>query len=396
MRMTRVLAALVLVPLSGCWIARASVSSGSVPVQGDLVSGAPSLSQTGRFVSFSSDATNLVRGDVNGVADVFVRDVRLRTTELVSIASDGTRANGASRNSSISEDGRFVAFETEAANLFTADTDGKTDIVVRDRKLGTTTVVSVDDAENPITDATVQPVISGNGNVVAFVQLASMDTFCCAPLGPFVRDRANGTTRKMAAQGFFLEGQATLSENGRRIAYGDVVPSPDPTAESGSFKALVADTTTGTIIRVVDTGGVTLTRHFDLALSGDGDTVAYLLVVDSVGTLSVTDADIPAGPLHPVQTGLASPTRIAVSDDASNIAVRVLDGGSRYVTVNPLHVVSRSANGTDASSVDGTDLSGDGKFVAFATPDPNMVGGDTNGVGDVFVRSVADTIDPPA
>jgi Tol biopolymer transport system component len=370
------------------------VSSGPPPQQGNLASGAPSLSQTGRFVAFSSDATNLVPGDNNGVTDVFVHDTVQNTTERVSVATDGSQADGASRNPSISDDGRFVAFESDATNLFVNDTDGKTDVVVRDRQLGETRVASLDNSGNAITDATVRPVISGNGNVVAFKQLASFNNACCAEIGPIVRDLLNNTTKNMPEQGFYL-GQATLSDDGSRIAYGDVVPNPPP-SETGSFRAVVANTATAAVIATVDTGGVSVTRYFDLALSGNGATVAYLIVENSVGTMYTFDVANPGAGLHQVQTGLNSAAQVAASDDASVIAVRIIDSGYRYVIVDPVRVMSRSANGTIASSVDGTDLSGDGKFVAFATPDSNMVSGDTNGVSDVFVRSVADSPNGPS
>ena len=101
--------------LAGCaWIQRSSVSSSPDRVEGILARGQSSLSQTGRFVAFDSLANNLVAGDTNGVADVFVRDHR-GTTERVSIATDETQADGASRNAAISDDGRFVAFEISFA-----------------------------------------------------------------------------------------------------------------------------------------------------------------------------------------------------------------------------------------------------------------------------------------
>jgi Tol biopolymer transport system component len=75
------------------------------------------ISADGRFVAFESDATNLVLGDTNGVADIFVRDVLTGRTTRVSVDSAGGQANGASFNAAISADGRFVAFESNATNL---------------------------------------------------------------------------------------------------------------------------------------------------------------------------------------------------------------------------------------------------------------------------------------
>jgi Tol biopolymer transport system component len=376
--------------LAGCvWIARSSVSSGSPGVEGNQASGRPSLSEGGRFVAFDSLATNLVAGDSNGVADVFVRDHVTKSTERVSVATDGTQANGPSRNASISDDGRFVAFETDASNLFANDTNNKTDIVVRDRQLNTTIQASLDRSGQPITDATVTPVISGNGRFVAFNVNASLGSFCCVMVGPYVRDLVAGTTTAMPTAGGFVTGPTTLSDDGSRIAYGTVQPPPDPTTERAPYAVVVADVPSATVIATIDSGILTPTQYFDPALSGDGTKVAYVFVSNGVGTLSTYDLTQPG--LHQTLTGLGSPGQLALSDDGAVIAARIANP-YRYVVTDPTgsppRVVSASASGTIASSVEGTDLSGDGRWVAFATPDPNMVAGDANGVSDGFVRSV--------
>src|SRR2546430_262258 len=82
----------------------------------------PAISPDGRFIAFISNATNLVSGDTNGFADVFVRDLKTHRTRRVSVSSAGAQANGASYNPSISADGRFVAFYSGATNLVGNDT----------------------------------------------------------------------------------------------------------------------------------------------------------------------------------------------------------------------------------------------------------------------------------
>jgi Tol biopolymer transport system component len=89
------------------------------------------ISGNGAFVTFVSEAANLVAGDSNGVADTFVRDLQTSTTERVSIASDGTEANGPSLSSCISSNGVFVAFASAADNLVSGDTNGEQDIFLR-------------------------------------------------------------------------------------------------------------------------------------------------------------------------------------------------------------------------------------------------------------------------
>lgn len=98
----------------------------------------PKLSRDGRFVAYDSSAPDLVEGDGNGTLDVFVFDRLTGTTELVSVASDGTQANRTSRAQAISPDGRFVTFRSEATNLVPGDTGAGR--YVHDRLTGTTTL----------------------------------------------------------------------------------------------------------------------------------------------------------------------------------------------------------------------------------------------------------------
>lgn len=100
-----------------------SANAAGLPGNGDSYN--PSLSATGRYVAFRSDADNLVAGDSNGVSDVFVKDTRSGAIVRLSVAADGTQGNQGSYNPSISADGRFVAFESYATNLVAGDNDGK-------------------------------------------------------------------------------------------------------------------------------------------------------------------------------------------------------------------------------------------------------------------------------
>src|SRR5260221_5887248 len=92
----------------------------------------PSISADGRYVTFDSYAANLVSGDVNGTQDVFLHDRATGWTSLVSLSSGGTQANSISREGRITPDGRFVAFESWASNLVNNDTNSAGDIFLRD------------------------------------------------------------------------------------------------------------------------------------------------------------------------------------------------------------------------------------------------------------------------
>src|SRR6478735_6433533 len=113
--------------LAGCFhLERSSVSTDGV--DGNGPSTGASLSGDGRFVAFESTADNLVPGDTNGKADVFVRDHQTHSTALVSVSASGGVADGASTQASISDDGRYVAFASTATNLVDGDLDARSDV----------------------------------------------------------------------------------------------------------------------------------------------------------------------------------------------------------------------------------------------------------------------------
>ncbi len=102
-----------------------------------------SISNDGRYVAFNSDASNLVPNDTNNSTDIFIHDNQTGSTERVSVASDGTQADSTSFAPSISANGQFVVFTSRATNLVSGDTNNALDVFVRDRQAGTTTRVSV-------------------------------------------------------------------------------------------------------------------------------------------------------------------------------------------------------------------------------------------------------------
>jgi Tol biopolymer transport system component len=148
-----------------------SVGLGGRPA--DDVSWAPSVSADGRFVAFASFASNLVPGDTNGTSDVFVRDLRAGTTTRVSVGTGGGQANDTSVTPSISADGRFVAFASYASNLVPDDTNRGWEVFVRDRYARTTTRISVGPGGRQVHGNSDGPSISADGRFVAFASDAS-------------------------------------------------------------------------------------------------------------------------------------------------------------------------------------------------------------------------------
>ena len=133
----------------------------------------PSISADGRYVAFASNASNLVAGDTNGFTDVFVRDLKLHKTYLVSVGPAGVQGNDNSVDPSISADGRYVAFDSEPATWWPATRNGYEDVFVRDRKLHKTYLVSVSSAGVQGNGDSDTPAISADGRYVAFESGAS-------------------------------------------------------------------------------------------------------------------------------------------------------------------------------------------------------------------------------
>ena len=150
----------------------ASVSSGGS--FGNRSALLPSLSNDGRYVTFESDSVNLVTGDANGrKPDIFVRDRQTSTTTLVSLSSAGVQGNDASYAPKLSSDGRYVLFHSKADNLVAGDTNGVWDIFIRDRNAGSTTRVSHAPGGAEVDGHCLQPSLSADGSVIAWESAAT-------------------------------------------------------------------------------------------------------------------------------------------------------------------------------------------------------------------------------
>ena len=203
---------------------RVSRSTGGA--QGNSGSAMPSISADGRYVAFESAATNLVSGDTNGAEDVFVRDLTAGTTTRVSVSGAGVQGSGRSGGASISADGRHVAFTSQATNLVGGDTNGKSDVFVRDRKAGTTDRVSISDSEAEANNDSDGAAISADGRFVALRSAATNlvvgDTNAVADV--FVRDRTAGATERVSVTTSDEQANGTsswpaISANGRHVAF---------------------------------------------------------------------------------------------------------------------------------------------------------------------------------
>jgi len=169
-----------------------SVTGDGTQANGQI--GDVSASPDGRFTAFDSDATNLVSG-VSG-EQVYVRDRGAGTMECVSVTSDGTQGNGSSYCPSISADGRFVAFQSYATNLVPGITNGQEQVYVRDRSAGVTQCVSLAPDGTQGNNWSGYPSISADGRYVGFTSEAG-NLVCGGAYGyeeSYMRDRTGGST----------------------------------------------------------------------------------------------------------------------------------------------------------------------------------------------------------
>jgi Tol biopolymer transport system component len=203
------------------------VSLSSAGRQANRGSFAPAISADGRFVAFGSVATNLVSGDTNSreIGDIFVRDLKTARTERASLSSDGAQANGDSGLPAISANGRFVAFRSRATNLVEGPSEAH-GIFVHDRRTGETERVSLNSAGGQANRSSFAPSISADGRFVAFgsnaTTLVPGDTNESADV--FVHDRATSMTTRVSAssagdQGDGPSGDPSISADGRFVAF---------------------------------------------------------------------------------------------------------------------------------------------------------------------------------
>ena len=211
---------------------RASVSTAGAQATGPSTSAM--ISANGKFVVFTCTAGNLVAGDLNGVADVFIRDLVNNTTTLVSCDSAGVIGNAFSANPSVSKDGRYVAFLSQATNLDPNDTDSAFDVFVKDLQTGTLTLVSVDSGGVKGDADSMFPSISGDGQIVAFESQAT--NLVAGDLNGvndvFTHSMTTGVTRLIsislaAAPGNGESRSASISSDGKFVVFessaGDLV-----------------------------------------------------------------------------------------------------------------------------------------------------------------------------
>jgi hypothetical protein len=264
-------------------VVRISVNGHGQEVQG--YSREPRCSDDGVRVSFHSIAAGYVAVDANGgKPDVFVRDVSTGTTRIVSVSSAGVQGNGNNWNMSISGNGERVAIMSYSNNLVPGDTNNRADIFVHDLQSGQTTRVSVATNGAQANDHSLGGSLSRDGRYVCFTSLASNLTPGDTNNKPdvFVHDLQTGITERVSvdsagAQGSGESGSGLLSGDGRFVAFLSSAANLAPNGSGSAAQVYLHDRVTGTTTREsVDAAGEQGDYKSDeLAFSSDGGTIAY-------------------------------------------------------------------------------------------------------------------------
>lgn len=324
----------------GCIVKASVAMDGGDPNDG---SSGGSISADGTVVAFSSRASNIVAGDTFGDYDVFARNVVTGVTERLSVGLDGAAPNGSSFGTSMSADGRYVAFTSFASNLVSGDVNGDSDVFVRDRLLGRTIRASVLAGG---AGAGFTPAISADGRYVVY-------------------DRSSGQRNVVYRYDLLTGATAEVSTD----RYGSPLPG----------------------------------RSFEASTDAFGQHVAF--VNDATGTYQVLVKDMATGALEQVSVtpsgaaGDDDSSRPNISNDGNIVtfesdATNLVDGDTngltdsyaRSLVTRQTFRISETEVGGQPNGASSTAVAADGRVAAFWSMGDNIVAGDTNGEPDVFVR----------
>lgn len=356
---------------------RASTATGGAEVTG--FSARPSISADGRWVAFESDSTALVPGDTNARRDVFVKDRTTNVTTRVSVATGGVQGNNDSERAQITSDGRFVVFESTATNLVSGDSNAASDVFLHDRQTGITERVSLNTSEQQAGTGcwSRSASVSDDGRFIAFQSNPCAWGLPSVTVGSniWLRDRALGTTQIVAGGSFIgdpaFHSPPTMSGNGRYVLW-----------ESSESDIVVGDNNQSADVFLYDR----VLSTYEMVSLGNGGVQGNR----SAGSPSTISDDGRWVGFSSEATNLVA----ADTNDRSDAFVRDRATGRTFRVSTDILLAQANDHSFTAQ------ISADGGYVAFLSFATNLIGADTNGVGDVFVqaanRPTVDFITPGA
>lgn len=354
------------------------------------------MNLNGHLIAFETDMA-LLQADENMKGDVYLRDTSGGTTELISAAPDGAAANGRSYDPSVSADGRYIAFTSEATNLISGGIDDNQapDVYVRDRLNNTTFRASVGIGQEA-DSGSFRPLISGDGGYVVFESDATNLVPCCTGVSGIYRyGIASGSVLRVAATDYDESaGLSSISHDGRDIAF---VQRNLVFVAGGEYRidyhlqVFDADKGSAKTAATASSADDSITIDF-AAISGDGkfvafDTNAALLPEDTNGVKDVYLYEMASGVT--TRVSLAAGSRPSISDDgriisyssdASNVIAGEVSDIFAYdrLTGESIRVGTASTPGTTPV------ISGDGRVIAFDSPWPLTATDLDSNLRDVF------------
>jgi hypothetical protein len=281
------------------------------------ISNSPRITPDGRFVVFSSNASNLVTDDLNGEGDIFLHDRTTGITDRVSVATNAAEANDFSTNPNVTNDGRFITFTSRATNLVANDTNGVDDIFVHDRTTGITQLISVALNGLESNGSSFRSYMSPDGLYVTFASeatnLVSVDTN--GSFDTFLYNRTTGVTELVGPNS---AGTSYVSDDGRFVTFSSSLNSIVPNDTNGDSDIFVYDRVNDVTERVsiAFDGSEANSSSFIASLSGDGEYIAFtsnatnLVLSDTNGSNDMFVALNPLfGDLEPEPTEVLSVTK---------------------------------------------------------------------------------------
>jgi Tol biopolymer transport system component len=364
------------------------VSVNSAGREGDLESIWPSLSGDARYIAFTSSATNLVPNDTNNVPDVFVHDRDSGITTRISVSSRGEQSDGVSYNyfPAITADGRYVTFASIAGNLVEDDTNEGWDVFVHDLRTKSTIRVSVDSEGRQANAPSLHPVISGDGRFVAFnsyaTNLITGDANEVSDV--FVHDLETRTTAPVSVDqqgrlGNAGSDRATISFDGECIGYSSFASNLTPVDRDADEDVFIYERTARNNRLASNSVGITPA----VARDDDDDDVPWCCYISPACCIIVVISDrksVIAPDGNSIIYRYDAPD--LVPDDTNfRQDIFMYDRNSDKITRISVNSQGEEANGDSVHH----GLSFDGRYVAFSSEATNLVPNDTNGVSDIFV-----------
>ncbi len=360
----------------------------SVAANGTVALTRQSLSWDGRMAVFSSDASDLVGHDTNGLPDVFVRDLAAGTNYLISINTNGASADGLSSEAVISADGQTVAFASFADDLVGGDTNQAKDVFVSTLAFGQPVLASVNYASTGSGNRdSYSPVLSTKGQFLLFHSRAGNLTpgMVAGRDNLFWRDLKANQTYALTTNGV---ASSSMTADGRQVAF--VTASSFGGSSPVSDRLYVWDAQApGTVLSLAGSGSA----FSVVALSSDGQRMAYVTNVNGLGQIWAIDRTLGANwqvgtfqaATEPGLRFSADGRLLTYAAYSSQSPLRQIYLYDSQTGTNVLISQAYDGSGPADGHSDSAEISSDGRFISYHSEADNLVPGDTNGLPDLFL-----------